>query len=73
MFFNKKKKPLESVDQDVAAQNIADWIINIQVRIATVLNAKTAHYTKSQKQVLLLVISILFSALSLYLIFKSLF
>lgn len=72
MFFNKKKAPQKNVDQDVAARKIADQIIKMQIRIADFLNAKTAHYTKSHKQILLFILSVFFSALSLYLIFNSL-
>lgn len=72
MFFNKKKAPLKKVDQDVAARKIADQIIKFQISIADFLNVKTAHYTKSQKQILLFIVSVFFSALSLYLIFNSL-
>lgn len=72
MFLMKKKAVPKNIDQDVTARRIANQIIKLQGRIAEFLNTKTAHYTTSQKQILLLIISIFFSAVSLYLIFKAL-
>lgn len=71
MFRNKQDKHGLSPRQEDLAQRIAGGIINVQRRIATYLNCKTAHYSKAQKEILLLAISVIFSGISLYLIFTA--
>ncbi|TCK80895.1 hypothetical protein C8N28_2650 [Albibacterium bauzanense] len=75
MFYKKKNshRKSEYPNQEITARKIANKIIGRQVRLASFLNQRTAHFTKSQKQILLLIISVIFSALSLYLIFTSLY
>src|SRR5690606_37336551 len=63
----------EDPNQEITARKIANKIIGRQVRLANFLNQRTAHFTKGQKQILLVIISVFFSALSLYLIFTSLY
>ncbi|HXH99298.1 MAG TPA: hypothetical protein VNI52_03450 [Sphingobacteriaceae bacterium] len=70
IFKNAKEKGQTST-QDAVAQKIAGRIVKFQFKIADYLNEKTAHYSKVQKEILLIVISALFSAASLYLIFNS--
>lgn len=57
--------------QEATAVKIAARIIKTQIRVANYLNHKTAHFSRLQKTVLLLTLSTLFSALSLYLIFNA--
>lgn len=71
----KKKLNNDKVDSrhEQTAKRIATRILSVQVQVASYLNKKTAHYTKFQKQLLLLLVSLFFSGVSLILIFKSIF
>jgi len=73
MLFKKKSLKIQdqSANQEMIAKRIADKIINSQMKIATYLNSRTAHFSKVHKQWLLIGISIFFSVISLYLIFSS--
>lgn len=68
---NQKSKGKSKLGQDVLAQKVADGILKSQLRIANYLNRKTAHFSKIQKEILLLSFSLIFSLISLYLIFEA--
>ena len=74
MLFKKRpsKAIKQTLHQELIAKKIANKIIQSQLNVATYLNKKTAHFSKRQKQILLIGISIFFSAISLYLLFSSL-
>lgn len=59
------------LNQEELAQRIANWIIKSQLQLATFLNARTAHFSRTQKEALLVAISIAFGVASLYLIFNA--
>lgn len=67
---NLNDKKLSGKQEDLA-QRMAAKIIKLQLSIARWLNVKTAHFSKVQKEIFLLVISAVFGAISLYLIFHS--
>jgi hypothetical protein len=73
MLFRKKSLKIQdqSANQEMIAKRIAGKIINSQMKIASYLNSRTAHFSKVHKQCLLIGISVFFSAISLYLIFSS--
>ncbi|MBC8053813.1 MAG: hypothetical protein H7Y13_12180 [Sphingobacteriaceae bacterium] len=70
MNINQEPKQKLKLGQDALAQKVAGGILRIQLRIANYLNRKTAHFSKIQKEILLLCFSLVFSLISLYLIFK---
>jgi len=70
-FTRKASNGRLSPAQEAAAVKIAARIIKTQVKVANYLNHKTAHFSRLQKTVLLLTLSALFSAISLYLIFNA--
>lgn len=57
--------------QEAIAQKVARKIIKVQAQVAMWLNKKTAKFSRVQKQIMLLIISTIFSGISLYLIFNS--
>lgn len=61
----------DNPEQELRAKRIASDLIKYQTRISNYLNKTTAHFSRTQKQILLIGISLFFSACSLYLIFKS--
>lgn len=61
----------QNINQDHLARKIADCIIRTQFKVANYLNLKTGHFSKVQKEILLLAISALFTGVSLYLIFQA--
>jgi hypothetical protein len=72
MFFNRKETQKRSFpEHDKLAGKLAGKIISVQLKIAWFLNKKTQHYSRIQKEVLLVSISAFFSAVCLYLIFNS--
>ena len=73
MLFKKKfSKPTEEgIHQAMIGKKIADQIIQSQMKVAGYLNKKTAHFSKMQKQLLLLGICLFFTAISIYLIISS--
>lgn len=72
MLFKKKSKTVqESRSQEIMANKIADGLIKFQIKVSNQMNQKTAHFSRTQKQMLLIGISLFFSACSLYLIFQS--
>jgi len=68
---SKKIQNKQRFNNDAIAKVAAERIISLQRRTADCLNKRTAGFTKIQKQILLLIISIVFSSISLYLILKS--
>ena len=71
MIINHNPKQKSGLPQDALAKKIAGGILKSQLRIANYLNRKTAHFSKVQKEILLLCISLIFGMISLYLIFKA--
>ncbi|MDB5119751.1 MAG: hypothetical protein JWN56_969 [Sphingobacteriales bacterium] len=71
MKVNENEKGDSMPGREAAANRIAGKILRVQNRTATFLNAKTAHYSKCQKQILLLIISTVFGGVSVYLIFQA--
>ena len=57
--------------QDKLAEKLAGKIISVQLKVANFLNKRTQHYSRTQKEVLLIGLSAFFSAICLYLIFNS--
>ena len=72
IFEPKNNKQLTAKQADVA-NKIAERILLTQIRIAGFLNKRTAHFSKFQKEVLLIIISLLFSGVSIYLLVKSIY
>jgi len=73
MLFKKKfSKPTEEgLHQAMIAKKIANRIIQSQIKVAQYLNKKTAHFSKKQKHLLLLVICLFFTTISMYLLISS--
>lgn len=71
MFQRKDSNRKLSARQDALAQKIANGIVSCQRDLATFLNRRTAHFSRAQKQALLVAISIFFSGICLFLIFTA--
>ena len=73
MKFEPKDRKTLTANQADLANKIAKRILLAQIKIASFLNKRTEHYTKFQKEVLLIIISLLFSGVSVYLLIKSIY
>jgi len=73
MKFELNDRKTLTVNQADLANKIAKRILLAQIKIADFLNKRTAHFTKFQKEVLLIIISLLFSGASIYLLIKSIY
>lgn len=71
MFQRKDSNRKLSVRQDALAQKIANGIVSRQRDLATFLNRRTAHFSRAQKQALLVAIIVFFSGICLFLIFTA--
>lgn len=73
MFYKRNSKGMPGRTQDALAQKIASQIVSSQRQLASFLNRRTAHFSRTQKRVLLLAISVFFTGVSLFLIFTGIF
>lgn len=70
--FRKKKNRLDANPRtEVLARRIAGRIVWVQSRIAKCLNERTRHLTRRQKLVWLILFSLLFGAVNLWLLIGS--
>lgn len=69
--FRKRKRTALRPRQEKMAANIAGRIVRVQSRIADRLNERTRHLTRRQKLVWLILFSLLFGAVNLWLLIGS--
>ncbi len=71
LFKKRKRRPLTGRQERLAAR-VALAIVRRQTRVAGYLNRKTAYWNKSSKIIALVLFSLVFGGLSLYLLIKAL-
>lgn len=72
LFWKRNRNKALTVRQEKLAERVALGIVRKQTRIANYLNRKTQHWNRASKIIALILFSLVFGGVSVYLLIKAL-